>query len=327
MKFFSKKIKTGLVLSSGAARGLAHIGAIKALKEKNTTINMICGASIGALIGACYARNEEISNLEDLVLRMDWKKLLQLADPNLVFMLKGIVHGERIKELLKTVIGDIQFKDLKIPLAIITTDVSTGEEIVRKEGSVLEAVRASISIPVIFMPVKIGNRFLIDGGIVNPVPVKTAKEMGATRIIACNVIHSPAQRRLSKLKKRQNIKKHESTKKDSVCIKNTVFGKFNDQINVFIRESSKATDSFGKLANDFKSKILKTFPEAYTHAPNIFDVLTQSLYSMEYKIAQSTLKEADIIINPDTTDIATLEFMRGKEAISKGYEAAMSTLK
>ena len=201
MRFFKKKKKVGLVLGSGAARGLAHIGVIKALEEDNVSIDMIAGTSIGALVGACYAKKGEIADFEEVVLNMDWKRLLQLADPNLAFMLKGFVQGEKVKELLKTILGDIEFKDLKIPLAVVATDVNTGEEVIIKEGSVVEAVRASISIPVIFTPVKFKDRFLIDGGLVNPVPVGVAKRMGATSIIVCNIIQPPGERKVNKKQK------------------------------------------------------------------------------------------------------------------------------
>ncbi len=152
MGFFKKKSKVGLALGSGSARGLAHIGVLRALKEKNISIDMIAGSSMGALVGACYARNEEIRDIEETVLNLDWRQLAQLADPNLALLFKGVIHGKKVKELLKTVIGDVKFKDLKISLAVVATDVNTGEEVVIKEGSVIEAVRASISIPAIFMP-------------------------------------------------------------------------------------------------------------------------------------------------------------------------------
>ena len=95
-----KKAKIGLALSSGAARGLAHIGVLKALKEKNIPIDMLAGSSMGALVGACYARNGEITDLEEIVLRMDWKQLARLADPNLALLFKGVIHGKKVKELL-----------------------------------------------------------------------------------------------------------------------------------------------------------------------------------------------------------------------------------
>ncbi|MFH1904823.1 MAG: patatin-like phospholipase family protein [bacterium] len=186
--------KIGLALGGGAARGLAHIGVLKALVENNIPVDMIAGTSIGALVGACFAKDGEINTLEEIVLNIDWRQLALLLDPNLAILKKGFIHGEKIKELLCSIIGDIEFKDLKIPFKVIATDIITGGEVVIDSGSVAEAVRASISIPVIFTPVKFENRFLVDGSIVNPVPVNIVRNMGAEFAIACNVIPEPQKR-------------------------------------------------------------------------------------------------------------------------------------
>ena len=322
MKFFKKEKKVGLVLGSGAARGLAHIGVIKALMEDDVSIDMIAGTSIGALVGACYAKKGEISDFEEVILNMDWKRLLQLADFNLAVMVKGFVQGQKVKELLKTIIGDIEFKDLKIPLAVVATDVNTGEEVIIKKGSVAEAVRASISIPVVFMPVKFKDKFLIDGGIVNPVPVDVIKKMGATSIIACNVIQSLSKRKTAK--KQENLKKNgtKAIKKKIVSGKSALFMVLENQINSIIRENSEKMIKLQKFAEDLKGKI-PGIPQAVdANTPNIFDVLVQALYAMEYEIVKLKAQEADIMIEPDIGNIATLEFYRGEEAILAGYRAA-----
>jgi len=323
MEFLKKeKSKIGLALGSGAARGLAHIGVLKALTEKGVSINMIAGSSMGALVGACYARNGEITNFEEIVLKIDWKQLAQLADLNLALLFKGVIHGKKVKELLKAVIGDVEFKDLKIPFAVVATDVNTGEEVVIKEGSVIEAVRASISIPAIFTPVKFKNRFLIDGGIVNPIPVNIVKNMGATFVIACNVIHKPRRRRAFSSMKKQNppmlIPKAQ--------IKNAALLALNNKIDKLLRENRDKIQNFQSLINVFKKKVYKRGQGIDPNTPNIFDVILQAIYAMEYEIAKSKVKEADIVITPDTGDIAALEFFRGKEAIAEGYKAAKETL-
>ncbi|MEA3490220.1 MAG: patatin-like phospholipase family protein [Candidatus Omnitrophota bacterium] len=326
MRFFKKRSKIGLVLGSGAARGLAHIGAIKALEEERVPIDMIAGTSIGALVGACYAKGGTITEFEEVVLKTDWKRLFQLADFDLAFKFKGFVHGEKVKELLKTIIGDIQFKDLKIPLAVMATDVNTGEEVLMKEGSVIEAVRASISIPVIFMPVKIRDRFLIDGGIVNPLPVNVVKKMGATSVIACNVIQAPSKRKKSKKQESVETKNQEFIRGSSVFDKSTVLMALNNQINTIIRENKDKMESLRKVVDDFKEKIPVVSQGVDANTPNIFDVLTQALYAMEYEIVRSKVRKADIMIEPDIGNIATFEFYRGEEAILKGYEAGRRAL-
>ena len=318
MELFKKeKLKIGLALGSGAARGLAHRGVLKALKEDDVSIDMIAGSSIGALIGACYARKGEITSLEEVILKIDWKKLARLADPNLALLFKGIIHGERVKDLLRTLIGDINFKDLKIPLAVVATDANTGEEVVIKEGSVVEAVRASISIPAIFMPVKFSGRFLIDGGIVDPIPVKIAKDMGAAFVIACNVIQKPHKKIQASIKGR---KVPESTPKTQT--KNTILPTFNDKINKLIQENKDRFGNVQKFIDVLKNKVYKGISRIDPHTPNVFYTIVQAIYTMEYEIAKAKIKGADVIITPHTGDIAALEFYRGKEAISAGYKAA-----
>ena len=323
MRFFNrKKPKIGLVLGSGAARGLAHIGIIKALKEKNISIDMIAGSSMGALVGACYARGGEITDLEEIVLRTDWKQLIRLADPNLALLFKGVIHGEKVKELLRALIGDVNFRDLKIPLTVVATDVNTGEEVAIKTGSVIDAVRASISIPAIFMPVKLNDRFLIDGGIVNPVPVNVAKNMGATFVIACNVIHNPRRRKfLSSVEKQKS-----SASMPKVQIKNAAFEILNSKINKLIQNNRDTIQNFQKFISTFTAKVYKGTQEADPDTPGIFEVMLQAIYAMEYEIAKSKTKEADMVIAPDTGYIDPLEFYRGKEVIAEGYKAAKDTL-
>jgi len=181
-----RKGKIGLALGGGAARGLAHIGVLEVLEKEGIPIDMIAGTSAGATIGALYAQGKEASQIKDLAINMGWKRLISLVD--LTLPRSGFIEGTKIKNLLKSIIGDIEFSDLKIPLACVATDISSGEEVVISQGSVLEGVRASISIPVIFTAVKWKDRYLVDGGLVNPVPVKTVREMGADFIIAVNVI-------------------------------------------------------------------------------------------------------------------------------------------
>jgi NTE family protein len=190
-KLFRKK-KIGLALGSGAVRGLAHIGVLEVLEEEDIPVNLIAGTSAGAAIGALYAQGKDSHRIGALALEVGWKRLAPLTD--LTLPKTGFIQGRKLKEFMKRTMGDVDFADLKIPLACVATDIMTGEEVVINEGSVLEAVRASISIPVIFTVVKWQNRSLVDGGLVNPVPVSVLKQMGADIIIAVNVIPEPVVR-------------------------------------------------------------------------------------------------------------------------------------
>ncbi len=179
--------KIGLALGGGVARGLAHIGVLEVLHEEGIPINMISGTSIGAVIGALYAQGRDSGAIRNLVRGLIRKRLISLAD--FIPSRTGLIQGKKIKKLLEVAIGgDVSFTDLKIPFACIATDIMTGEEVVINQGSVIDGVRASISIPLLFSATKWGNRFLVDGGLVNPVPVNILKEMGADFIIAVNVI-------------------------------------------------------------------------------------------------------------------------------------------
>ncbi len=310
-----EKKKIGLALGSGAARGLAHIGVLKALKEKDVPVEVIAGSSMGALVGACYARWGEIGSLEEIVLKTDWKQLARLADPNVALLFKGVIYGKKVKELLKTLIGDVEFKDLLMPLAVVATDVNTGEEVIIREGSVIEAVGASIAIPGIFMAVKFKNRFLMDGGIVNPLPVKIVKDMGANFVIACNVIN--------KYQRKKPPAPAPKKKPSSVSLPGSVtMEALNDKINKLIQENKDRVENFQRLIDAFTAKFLKGTPRIDPDTPNIFDAILQALYTMEYEIASLKEKEANIIISPKTGCIDVLEFYRGKEAILEGYKAA-----
>ncbi len=196
MKLFRPKVpKIGIALGSGAARGLAHIGVLKALQEAEIPVDMIAGTSMGAIVGACFARHGDISAVEEIALNTDRKLLARLLDLNLRSLRKGFIQGHRIEELLCSLIGDVDFTDLKIPFAAVATNVYTGQEVVINKGSVIEAVRASFSIPAIFVPVRSEDRCLVDGGLTNPVPSNILRDMGAKFTIAVNVLIEPHKRK------------------------------------------------------------------------------------------------------------------------------------
>lgn len=180
--------KIGLALSGGAAKGLAHIGVIKALEEAGIQIDYIAGSSIGALIGGAYASGVPIDTIAKIAIDTDWKRTTKLLFPN--FLTSGFTNGEQVKKFLTSIYGDIKIKDCPIPFAATATDISTGKLYIINKGSLVEAVRASISIPIVFSPVKYKKDvLLVDGGLVNPVPIDIVKKMGANIVIAVHVLH------------------------------------------------------------------------------------------------------------------------------------------
>ncbi len=180
-----KKFKIGLAFGSGGARGLAHIGVIKVLEENNIPISFIAGSSIGALVGGLYAALVDIKKIEGLAKSNSWRQILSLVwDPAVG---SGLISGKKIEIFIRKQIGNIKFSDLRIPFTAMATNFETGEPIVLKSGDVASAIRASISVPIIFKPVEFNGKILVDGGLSEPVPVNAVKAMGANFIIAVNL--------------------------------------------------------------------------------------------------------------------------------------------
>jgi len=180
----SRRLKIGLALGSGGAKGLAHIGVIKVLEKNNIPIDFVAGSSIGALIGGFYSATKDIKQVEEIVLSTNWRQLLSLIDPSLR---RGLIKGEKIKKFIEAHIGKVKFQDLKIPLSVIATDLRTGEIIPINQGEVASAIRASISFPLIFKPVEREGRLLTDGGLSLSIPVEVVNKMGAGLVIAVNL--------------------------------------------------------------------------------------------------------------------------------------------
>lgn len=171
-----------MALGSGGAMGLTQIGIIKVLKENNIPIDFVAGSSIGSIVGAYYAIFESIEGLEDEVKKLSKKDVLKLID--LVSIGGGLVGGKRAMEYLTKLIGDKSFSDTKIPLKIVATDIEDGKEFLFDSGKLSDAIRASISIPGVFTPMKLNGKYYLDGGIVNPTPIDVVKSMGADIVIA-----------------------------------------------------------------------------------------------------------------------------------------------
>ncbi|HRY36690.1 MAG TPA: patatin-like phospholipase family protein [Candidatus Magasanikbacteria bacterium] len=177
-------MKIGLALGGGGARGLAHIGVLKALEKNNIKIDIVSGTSMGAIIGAFYCAGIPIDYLERLAISTDWKKLYSLLDPKLK---DGLLGGEKLISFLKEELGDPDFKNLKKRFFATATDSTTAEIKIFSSGKVVPALRASSSLPIIFNPVKNKNNVLIDGCFSMPVPVAPLIKAGADLIIAINL--------------------------------------------------------------------------------------------------------------------------------------------
>lgn len=178
------KKKVALVLSSGGARGYAHIGAIEELEEQGYEITSVAGASMGALIGGMYAAGK-LQEVKEKMLSLGMKDMFALADMSL--SMNHLVKGEKIMEVLKEIVPDVNMEDLSVPFCAIATDIKNREEVVLDKGSLYEAIRASISIPSFFKPMKSAGRVLIDGGVVNPLPLNRVRRTDGDLLVAVNV--------------------------------------------------------------------------------------------------------------------------------------------
>jgi NTE family protein len=173
-----------LVLSSGGARGLAHIGAIEALEEHGYHISSIAGCSMGALIGGVYAAGK-LKEYREWMKTIDRKKMLELTDFS--FSINHLVKGDRIIEAIMAFVPDMAIEDLPIPYCAVATDWQNGEEVVFREGSLFDAIRASISLPLYYEPVRRDGRILIDGGVINPIPLNRVERHAGDLLVGVDV--------------------------------------------------------------------------------------------------------------------------------------------
>lgn len=177
--------RIGLALGSGVARGWAHIGVIRALKRYGIEADIVCGASVGALVGGVHLAGR-LDALEGWVRSLSRLKIVGYLDLRLR-QGGGLIGGERLVAEMRRHLGDVRIEELPVPYAAVTTDLVTGHEVWLQSGDLVEAMRASISLPGVFPPVSIDGRWMVDGALVNPVPVSTCRALGAQMVIAVNL--------------------------------------------------------------------------------------------------------------------------------------------
>jgi len=306
--------RIGLALGSGSARGLAHLGVIRALEEAGIKIGFVAGTSIGALIGAAYASGR-LDSMVSTFQKFNWMKTAAFFD--VVFPKSGLIDGAKVGELVRTHIDSEVIESLPIPFCAVATDIQTGDEVVICQGDVIEAVRASISVPGIFTPVRSNGRLLVDGGLVNPVPVSVARTMGADIVIAVDLNHQ--------IVTGKNLKPLTAVKVA------TEPSRMSQPRSRLLRECFR---SMSELRHKLLAKDAPTSEQfnswlSAEPIPNIFELLLASVNIMETSITESRLKidKPDLIIHPPLGEIRFLEFGRAEEIISIGYDSAREQLK
>jgi NTE family protein len=301
------KKKTALVLGSGGARGLAHIGVIKALKENHIPIDMIAGTSIGAFVGGLYACGMEADSIEEIVCRFDKLMVAKFLIPKLFS--SGFIDSKKVADYIGALTGKKRIEELDISFASVATNLITGEQVVFKKGLLVDAIMASISIPAIFEPANINGQYLVDGGLSNPLPISVAIDMKASKIIAVNV--SPHPKRIAKKIRPQKTDEALQTIKKFPSI---VSGLVND----YLWTSNKNGEP------DKKNPAI----EMKSNSPNLFNAFFQTFAISTHNLMAQHLRFAkpDILISPKVEDFDMLEFYKAEEIIKTGYNSAKKAM-
>jgi len=181
--FARKKKRVGLALSGGSVRGAAHLGVLEVLEREGIRPDYIAGTSAGSVVGAVYSAGLSVERMKDLAQNLQWRKVGHLTRPRL-----GFFDTRRLEEYLVEVIGDLTFDQLQIPFAAVAVDILKGRPVVIREGRVAEGVRASCALPGIFTPVERDDMLLVDGGVMNNLPVSVVRDMGADYVIAVDLL-------------------------------------------------------------------------------------------------------------------------------------------
>lgn len=284
--------KLGLALGSGAAKGWAHIGVIRALEREGIRPDVISGCSIGAFVGAAAATGE-FEKLARWVEKLTWQTVVSFLD---VSLRGGLIKGDRLIDYFEREIAGLGFDELKLPFGCVATELQTGREIWLKEGSVARAVRASIAMPGLFTPVAENERVLVDGGLVNPVPVSLCRAMGADIVIAVDLgsdIVGRAKRRLPHGKKPAPEPSAERNWAERLL----------DRLGLNASNGSDEDDL------------------------SVLDVLNASINIMQVRIARSRLagEPAEVLIAPRVGQVGPMDYHRAKETIAEG-EAAVARM-
>lgn len=277
----------GLALGSGSARGWAHLGVIRALEKAGIRPDLVCGTSIGSLIGAAYAAGE-LERVEQWALGFGFMDVVGFMD---VSLNSGLVKGERLMEFMRRHFVDRPVDELAMPFAAVATSLRTGAEVWLRDGSTLDAVRASIAIPGFFAPVLREGTVLVDGGLVNPVPVSLARAMGADIVIAVDLGSDILGR---------HLRPHPPAPAPA------------GEVGEWIR---KVQSNLGAL--------LPTPSPDEPKLPSMIDVLTTSLNIMQVRITRSRMagEPPDLVVAPLLAHLGLLDFHRAKEAIEEGERA------
>jgi NTE family protein len=293
--------RLGLALGSGSARGWAHIGILRALAERGFVPDVIAGASVGALVGAAGAAGR-LDGLEQWVCTLTQRDVWRLVDTT--FRGGGVMTGNRLMEAITSHIGDAPIESLPVRFGAVAADLYTGEEVWLRDGPYMTAVRASSGMPGLFAPTWHAGRWLIDGGVVNPVPVSMCRALGADVVIAVDLSRS-----VTNVANRAQQSDGDSADRTEASAEGTAI----------LKKWSGLVDG---LVESFRAKHSE---------PGLLEVMSSSVNIMQDHITRSRLAidPADLVLRPDLADFQLMDFHRAREAIQIGravVEAAADSL-
>ncbi len=312
MKTLNINQPVGIALGSGSARGLAHIGVLKELEEAGIQVGYIAGTSIGAIIGGSYAAGISVTEMEEIARELDWKKSLRLF--RLKISKTSIISDLAIMDFLDSLYGDLRIEDLCIPFCVVAADLITGSRVVITKGKLADAVRASISIPIVFRPARLKGRILIDGGFVDPVPVEAAQNLGAPVVVAVPLTKPSGLDQYSTPSMIAVKKRNTSNLRQALRVSPII-----DRLSRFFHAD---TELSAKISND---DLIKTKEDDDF---NLIKTFWKSVRVAERELTSLRLEATppDIIIHPAVEELQPWEYYKADEAIAAGEEAVKKVL-
>lgn len=292
--------RIGIALGSGSARGWAHIGVLKALAELGIKPDIVAGSSMGALVGAAYASNK-LDEMESMVSALTWKDLASYLDMSIIG--GGLIHGDKLVNFLRQHIDVNDIESLPHKFAAVATELNTGREVWIQDGDLLDAVRASGALPGLFTPFKKDNQWLIDGGIVDPVPVSLCRAMGAEVVIAVSLNGDIVGKHSRNHHYQDNKPVIKTVENDSIS---ALWDRISEQLE---------TTMFEK-----KNILLSRLFGESLDSPGLIEVLSSSINIMQDRITRSRMAgdPPDIILSPRLSQLGLMEFDQGEIAIKEG---------
>ncbi len=322
-----RKPRIGLVLGGGAARGWAHIGAIRALEEAGIKPDVVCGTSIGALVGAVYA-NGDLDWLEEWVGKLTWQTVVRLLD---LRFSGGLLGGRKVIDVFANKFNGCGIDELALPFTAVATELDTGREVWLRDGAVAEAVRASIAIPGLFTPIWHDGVWLVDGGLSNPVPVSAARAMRADCVIAVDLNHDLLNGR--DLGGAIDTVPREAPVAAPAAAPTGEPGDVPDLPeeagpSLLLRRNGKPFPRWLQPSATAGGEDVRVAPPPSARVPSLLNSIAQSIDIMQVRITRSRLagEPADVLIQPRLGGMGIFDFHRAAPAIAEGRAAVQYML-